>query len=406
MFVLLDSDSAQLTEAFRKLLQEEELADLMLYARTVRDNERQAELVDYLRKRYSWDSGPRWAFIAPDERCLAQGVATPDAKALADQLANAGVESQVRRLRAFVRRYPENLDGRLALLDTLRSIANERTRGAIGAQPGQRQERRGQDGGRQDVLFGPARRLLRAAEMAESDEKPVQLPAEDDLRIWARWADEFDWLMGSGQWMESDFAFEYGGEALDKHSSIVKNIYKKRIGLVEDALRRWPGSDRYWGIWLHMSLVIGDMSAKRLVNNLAPIPGTAPSAWPPYEAKLVLIQEARRNGDWRDLRDMLWESWLEMSQTLTSMQSAIQQAMRGMGRNSAMRTIMSRSLEGPWRQLLSPLIESLLMTGDVAGADSVLSLLKEAAGWDEVYGLAAETAIRCQMPQVAERWKQ
>jgi hypothetical protein len=355
-----------------------------------------------LRKRYSWGDGPRWAFIAPDERCLAQGAVIPNAKGLADQLANAGIESPVRRIRAFVRQHPENLDGRLALLNTLRSIANERTRGAIGTELAQRQ-----NGGRQAFMGG--RRIVRMAEMTEAAEMPVQLPAEDDLRIWARWADEFDQLMGSGQWLESDFAFEYGDDALDKHSTIVRSIYKKRIGLVEDALRRWPGSDRFWGMWLHMSIVLGDLSAKRLVSSLAPLPGTPNEAWPPYEAKVVLIQEARRNGDWRDLRDMLWDSWMEMSQTISNMQSAIQRAMRASGRNAEMRGAMPRLLENQletqWRQLLDPLIESLLMTNDISGAESVLGHLKEAAGWDEVYGLAAGIAMRCQMPQVAERWE-
>jgi hypothetical protein len=398
MFVLLDNDNAQLTEAFRKLLQEEELAELRLSIRTIRDNSRQTELIEYLRKRYSWGDGPRWAFIAPDERCLAHGAVMPGAKVLADQLADAGIESPVRRIRAFVRQYPENLDGRLALLNILRSIANERTRGAIGAELAQRQ-----NGGRQAFMGG--RRIFRVAEMADAEEVSVQLPAEDDLRIWARWADEFDQLMGSGQWLESDFAFEYGDDALDRHSTIVRNIYKKRIGLVEDALRRWPGSDRFWGIWLHMSIVLGDMSAKRLVSNLAPLPGTPTGAWPPYEAKVVLIQEARRNGDWRDLRDMLWESWLDMSQTISRLQSAVQRAMRASGRNAEMRAPMSQMFESQWRQLLDPLIESLLMTNDISGAESVLGHLKEAAGWDEVYDLAATIAMRCQMPQVAERWK-
>jgi len=386
IFILLEDDNNPLQPEFRKLMQEEGLAELRLNIRTVRDGGRQTELVGYLKERYSWDSGPRWAFITPDERCLAQGVAPPNAQVLADQLAQAGVESPVRRLRAFVRQYPENLDGKLALLRTLRSIAEERTRGVLEVEP------RGRPEG------GLSLRLFEQAEMLASKEKPVLLSAEDDLRVWARWADEFDRLMASGQWLESDFSFNWNDDFLDAHSPIVQGIYRKHIRQVEDALRRWPGSERIWGIWLHMSLVLGDRSARTFVNTLAPMPDTIPGTWPPYEAKLVLIQEARRDGNWREVRDLLWDSWTQVSQVLPTPQRRFP--------GGGERMFVSRMLESQWQQLMDPLIESLLMTGDIAGANSIVSQIKETTGWEDVSDLAAAIAIRCQMPQVAARWKQ
>jgi len=393
MFVVLEDDSSSLLSEFRKLMQEEDLAEFRLYIRTVRDNDRQTDLVNYLRERYSWDSGPRWAFIAPDERCLAQGVAPPDAQALADQLSQAGIESPVRQLRAFVRRYPENLDGKMTLLRTLRSIAEERTRGVLGAEP------RGRSEGRFESR--PSSRLFEQAEIMASKEKPVALSAEDDLRIWVRWADEFDKLMAAGQWLESDFSFNWNDDFLDAHSPIVQGVYRKHIRQVEDALRRWPGSERIWGVWLHMSLVLGDRSARAFVNTLAPMPDTIPGTWPPHEAKLVLIQEARRDGNWRDVRDLLWDSWMQISQVLST---PMRRLIPSGGGNQNM--FISRALESQWQQTMDPLIESLLRMGDVAGADSIVTQVKETSGWEEVSDLAATIAIRCEMPQVAARWRQ
>jgi len=402
MFVLLEDESAALSKKFRELMQEEGLAELKLNMRVVRSNNRQSsDLVDYLRSKFSWKSGSHWAFVSPDERCLAQGATPPDAQALADQLAQAGIESPIRRLRAFTRQYPENIDGKLVLLRTLRSIAEERTRGILGVESNNRQR------GELLQFGGDTRRSNRGifeqfSEILAPKEKPVQLSAENDLKVWARWADEFDKLMVSEQWLESDFTFNYDAERLDAHSPIVRGIYKKRIGLVEEALHRWPESDRIWSIWFHMSSVLGERSIKEFVGRLTPMPDTVPGTWPPYMIKLALIQEARRNGDWRDLRNLLWDSWLQMSQALSMFQGSLNVSRLG---NQSWMRIIPRIIESQWQELVDPLIESLLRSGDIAGADSVVAQLKESTGWEELSDLAAAIAIRCQMPQVAARWK-
>ena len=394
MLVVLVDEGSSMAQEFRKLLQEEDLAELRLYMRVVEDNGRQKELADYLRRRYSWNNGSYWGFFDPNERCLVQGQAVPGANYLAERLSEAGIESPVRRLRAFVRQYPEHLDGRLALLRTLRSIAEERTRSVFEVESsGAGQSGRGMPRG------GSRRtaRLLNQAEAVASGAQPTQLSAEDDLRIWVRWADELDRLFYSGQWLESNFAFERADEFLERHSQIVRNVYKKHIAAVEDALRRWPGSERIWGIWLQMSLVLGDRPLKTLMNTLVPMPDTVTGTWPPYEAKLILIQEARKNNDWRDLRGMLWESWEQLRQLLSTFQGETRAA-------AVSSRVMPRMLESQWQQLLEPLLESLLMTGDIGGADSVVYHLKGTAGWDEISDLVAAVAIRCQMQQVAARW--
>ncbi|MCL1907822.1 MAG: hypothetical protein FWG12_00455 [Holophagaceae bacterium] len=398
MLVLIEDEINPLYPAFRKLLQEEGLAELRLRLWIIRE-ERESELIEHLRSRFSWDVGPRWAFIDANERCLAQGTALPTDQALSDQLVQAGVESPVRRLRAYVRQYPENLDGKLALLSTLRNIADERTRGIVGEQ----QLYLGQDG--RPRALGGSVRTRQMSEMVDAvgaSEKPFQLLPEDDLKIWIRWADEFDRLMATGQWLESDFSFGFGADFLDRHSQIVRDTYRKRIGLVEDALRKWPGSNRIWGIWLHMFLVLGDRSAKAFVDSLVPMPDSAIGTWPPHEAKMVLIQEARRTGYWRDVRDILWDSWLQFCQSMSEVRRGVSPGGRNPWDGGR---IVPRMLEAQWQQLFDPLIESLIMTGDISSADTVLSQLKELGGGDEISNLAVAIAERCQMPRVAERWK-
>jgi hypothetical protein len=401
MLVLLDFDNGALLPGFRKLLQEEGMADLKLGIRHVRLGAEQSELADYLIGKYSWQSGPRWAFIDPSENCLAQGDEIPAAQALADQLDRAGVQSPLRRLRDYVRRYPDNVDGRLALLNMLWSIAEERTRGELGPN----NLTWGQNYGRLQFTSG-YRRTARINEMLrvmDTDEKPFLLSPEKDLKIWVRWADEFDRLMASGQWLESDFVFSNSDDFLDRHSTIVTGIYRKRIGLVEDALRRWPGSDRIWEIWLHMALVLGDRSAKALVDTLAPMPDTVPGTWPPYEAKMVLVQQARHSGDWRSVRDLLWDSWLQFSQTISGIQRRLNA--REMYGQERQMILGSQTFRTQWQQLMEPLIESLLRTGDIGGADSIVAQLKEYGGPGALSDLAAAVAARCDMPQLAARWK-
>jgi len=401
MFVLLDLDNGPLLSAFRKLLQEEGLAELKLGIRHVRLGIEQTELEDYLVGKYSWQLGPRWAFIDPNENCLAQGSEIPDAQALTDQLDKMGVRSPVRRIRDYVRRYPENIDGRLALLNMLWSIAEERTRGELGPNLTW-----GQNYGRLQFTAGN-RRTARINEMLRvmnSDDEPLLLSPEKDLKIWVWWAEEFDRLMATGQWLESDFTFSNSDDFLDRHSTIVRNIYKKRISLVEDALRRWPGSDRLWEIWLHMALVLGDRPAKALMDTLAPMPDTTPGTWPPFEAKMILVQQARRSGDWRSVRDLLLDSWTQFSQTISGIQRRIN--IREMSRQEGLVMFLgSRTVMAQWQQLMDPLIESLLRMGDIGGADSIVAQLKEYDGSGELSDLAAEVAARCDMPQLAARWK-
>jgi hypothetical protein len=392
MFVLLEDESAPMQEDFKKLLQEEDLADFKLTVRTLKGTSSDIALVSYLKNAFSWADGTRWAFVGSDERCLAHGAELPSIQELADQLAQAGIETPVRRLRSFLRRYPDHLDARLALLSTLRTIAVERARVALGlvSEDG---SNTGQRGGR------PSRSELKQSKAMKAARKPAPLPPENDLRIWVRWADEFDKLMESGLWLESDFAFDVRDELLDMHSPIVKAIFKKRIALVEDALRRWPGSERIWGIWLHMSLVLGDRLSHSFVSSLSPMPGTIHGTWPPYEAKLVLMQEAERKGDWGDVRTLLMESW---AQAASAMAKAHERSAKGLRPGERPAVAM---YESQWVQLLEPLIEAMLKMSDTAGAEAVLHHVIAYSGWDDVPSLAAAIAARCQMPQLAARWK-
>jgi hypothetical protein len=99
---------------------------------------------------------------------------------------------------------------------------------------------------------------------------------------------------------------------------------------------------------------------------------------------------------------MLWVSWLQVSQTF----SALHQRLNSNSFGGQFETrFITQMLESQWQELMEPLIESLLMSGDIAGADSVVAQLKELVGWGDMPDLAAAIAIRCQMPQVAARWK-
>jgi hypothetical protein len=298
-----------------------------------------------------------------------------------------------------VRRYPDNVEGRLELLKMLWSIAEERTKGELG--PNLTLE---QNYGR--MFTSGYRRTAWINEMLhviDTDEKPLLLSPEKDLKIWVRWADEFDKLMASGQWLESDFVFSNSDDFLDRHSTIVRNIYRKRIDLVEDALCRWPSSGRLWGIWLHMAWVLGDRPAKALVDTLAPMPDTVPGTWPPYEAKMVLVQQAKRSGDWRGVRNLLWDSWTQFSQTISGIQR--RPNIRGMYGQDGQMLLESRTFRAQWQQLMDPLLESLLRVGDIGGADSIVAQLKEYGGAGALSDLAAAVAVRCDMPQLAARWK-
>jgi len=99
---------------------------------------------------------------------------------------------------------------------------------------------------------------------------------------------------------------------------------------------------------------------------------------------------------------MLWESWLQFSQRMSMVRSGLgTAAVREWGGGFG----NPRTIEIQWRQLFDPLFESLLMTGDIVGAETVIYQLNENAGWEGIFDLAATVALRCELPQIAMRWK-
>ncbi len=408
MFVILEEGQEDYSAAFRKLLLQEGVAELNLRARIVRSNERQKELNQHLRTKYGLPKGPAWMFLDATGTRIRSGGTLPQASALADDLAQAGIQSPARPLRAFVRAHPDHLEGRVALLNTLRRIAEKRTMAALGLED-DNDNGRGMGRAIRDMMGafrpggrgpdrGPGGGLRRPGQPEPTlPTGAAPLSPEQDVLIWAPWCQELDRLLASPTWTEAELDLSDDEEVLlEATSALVHAVYERRIGTVEEALRRWPSSVRYWNLWLRMHQVLGGTGVKALAEQLGPAPGTPAEAWPPREVKMALVREARRTGDWSSVHQILWPQWQRFSQMVGG----------GGGRfPGGGGPFVSRMMDGQWEQMVGPLLEALVRLGNMSLAEQVVSTCADTLKWEDLPARASAVAEGCGKPELARRWR-
>lgn len=362
-WLVLEDEGATWGTRARAAMQEDPLVALNLPLYVV-GGKRADAMSTYLRDRFGWVRGGHWALLDSAGRVLVDGASLPNSVTLGLAAERAGLKSRAQELTDFLRRNSDHLEAKVALLRERIATASRRTQkvvGSLDAKPNQE----GEDG-----------RLP----------EPVQLDAENDLKIWAESAQLLDRLF-QGPWLEvsSDLPWALNG-AEAAHSPTMRTLWVRHLPAVEEALRRQPNAWDLWRIWILGADLSGGRSLAPLLDSLEPLPGTAPEDWPPAAVLEAFVRDAKKRHDWRAIREAMeprWEEW-----RLDTRRSAMGQ---GPG-------------ERIWSRVLQPLIEALLALGDAGTADQIVLQAIDVLRWDGVASQARDLALRLNRQDLAIRW--
>lgn len=360
------------------------LADCEIQLDSLYDPWNRARAMDLFRNQV----GPKgWALLTRTGAILASGVTPPTADVLLKALDTPETRTPLTTLRGFLQSHPENLEAREAYLRRLRSRACTRTRLQTGITGRTLND---------DLAEGRCKVVsFLGTEMPDATpfrNKP--LGAEDDVKIWAAYAQEFDKAFRQGSWEGMDL----GWNAVDSLpceacSSTMRTLFRIHRPKVEAALGRQPDDKGLWLLWLDMSLCIdGDFKA-RFMETLSAPPPEVRVAWPPEPALTPLVANAKKRRDWNEVRDLLGDyrsDFLKRSASRKHLLKVDPTFLTGMPID--------------WDGRMGPLVEALIQLGENAAVLEVVEALKEGPEAGTLVARAASLARACGRQDLATRW--
>jgi hypothetical protein len=431
LLIFAEKSESPIVDSASNLLKEEELADLYLSIHLLlSQNQASSGAAAALRSRFALGSNIQWAIVGASEQLLASGQTLPGAAELAQMLAAKGLNSPIRVLRDFLRANPDHLGARAELLGLQLASAGRRTGSAldIEAQPSisdliermQREREAAQASG------AAAPQAISLTQVPTAIPKDKVLDAEADLQIWAGYADTFDKLFAGDDWIAAGLSFQANQTMYEVCSPLVKNLYRRKIGMVEAALERAPTNSNFWSVWSQMADVLGDRSIAALLGRLPQLPSQAgllfESGWP-GSIRGRLAKEARANGSWKALADFYWE-YFQKTMDLSTINhgyaaTAGSEGDRGAAyaatltddaaRMRQMMNSMNNTIwDNEWNSMFEPLLESLIRMNDLGRAGTIMDELQKrqrAGNWGQSQmQKAVALASRCERPDIASQW--
>ena len=233
------------------------------YLATIRERDIPA-FEQWVRQKYGLANSARWAAIGMDNSLIVVGTQVPIAKEFDKILEQKGIKTPLRILRDFLRENPGHIDAMTDLLTEVR------------------------------------RRALHVMPPNPTED----LDTEKDLRTWAVVAAETDKVF-SGDWLGIDIIFFRPDKVQpERYSKLMRNVFKKHISKVEQAISLDPLNDTLWNIWAWMAQCIPDYKWNPFINSIEP--GIFPSqlfpknfsVFPSASVCAWLIEESRAKKDW------------------------------------------------------------------------------------------------------------
>jgi tetratricopeptide (TPR) repeat protein len=129
----------------------------------------------------------------------------------------------------------------------------------------------------------------------------TDLDAEKDVWAFAIMASETDKVF-SGNWLGTDIAFFRPDQVQpERHSRLMRDVFKKHIYKVEQAVRLDPLNWTLWNIWAWMAQCLPDYKWDSFINTIEPSMYPYMNSYrvfPPSNVSAWIIEEARAKKDW------------------------------------------------------------------------------------------------------------
>ncbi|HJV22869.1 MAG TPA: hypothetical protein VJ570_09230 [Holophagaceae bacterium] len=367
-WVLVEDPAKPMAGALADLLKAEPLVEsaFKVYSSTT-----EGPLGRELRGAFSWE-GPRWALVNAKGQILLVGTRLPSAQDLWDQLRQAGVQTRLEVLEAFVARNPDHLEARVELLGERFSVAHRRMAPFLKPQPKPAEEER-----------APAPELIQA------------IGDDDDARIWGRLAAELERHLISGDFLKAE-AWPFLGKPQEvaAFSRSMQAAASKGLTVVEDALRQSPTNWSLWSWWDKLAALAGGRPLSPLLASLTLLPGQGAQELPPEYVLKGYLRRAKAAGQWKMIRELLAPRWEAEQQTPTEVLAL---DVSGKAKEDG--------LGFSWDNYLGALLEARLRLGETQDADRMLTeILQWQPGSVSLPRRAAAVATVCGHPDLAARW--
>ncbi|HJV89963.1 MAG TPA: hypothetical protein VJ623_06635 [Holophagaceae bacterium] len=367
-WLLVEDPAKPMAGALAELLKAEPLVEsaFKVYSSTL-----EGPLGRELRGAFGWD-GPRWALVNAKGQVLLVGTRLPPAPELWAQVRQAGVQTRLEVLEAFVARNPDHLEGRVELLGERFSVAHRRMAPFLKPQPKPVED-----------------------EKAPSPELIRPFGDEEDGRIWGRLAAELERHLLSGDFLKTEgWPFLGKPQEVAAFSPAMKAAALKGLPVVEDALRQSPTHWILWSWWEKLATITGGRPLSPLLASFTLLPGQRLTALPPEYILKGYLQRARAAGAWKAIRELLAPRWeaeqLEPMEVL-ALDIAGKAKEDGLGFS--------------WDNYLGALLEARLRLGETQDADRMLAeILQWQPGSVSLPRRAAAVATACGYPDLAARW--
>lgn len=393
LVVILDGPKGELKKEAERLTQEPDWIELEL--RVAFYSAEAPKIEQALKEKAPQVSRPGWVLMGPGAKVVAAGSRLPSRAAMEQLLEEAGIRSRSKILRDFLRTHPGHLEAKSNLIGLLMSKAATATQAKLGL--------------RQEPLhpvdkpFDPSvwakeqEERQDRKEREEKEKKPLkELQTGEDLLIWSEVAEQVDRIFRSGEWRSMEMWSTHPNEAA-RHSPIMKEVIRRGMPEVEDALQGRPTDWGLWSLWLAMSDALGGRPLMPLVESLSPSPLQDPDGWPPEAVKSRYLKDAKARQDWQAIRDLLLPEWERQRVWESQIKGSYQYVEDG--------KVKANPWEAStWRERTEPLVEALLRLGESTLADKVVRSALAKNPWDGLTAKASALALRCNQPALAAAW--
>ncbi|MCL1893746.1 MAG: hypothetical protein FWG02_05890 [Holophagaceae bacterium] len=327
----------------------------------------------------------QWGFAVPEGnnryRILLQGteIEMPTAEDIHSAIENAGIKSPIKVLTDFLKTHPDHLDVRIALLNALRPLAEERTRDILKLDIKSNYQQTQEERMRADI----SNKYIVDIDVL-GDQK---LDSEQDEMIWGQYAKELQVLFKNSDWRLVSLPRTQYQIPIDACSPLMVEIYRQNIPKVEAYLEEYPSNDSVWRMYGYMTSMVKQYPNRALLDRIAPFPDMR---WPAPEVLDLLLTEDRVKGNWNAIAETMVGYWSSLRNEIFGWFFAPQ--------------IANMFLDNIWSTNLELILESTIKANRIEDAETIIADVARVPRFKDIQRRAAELANKLGRPEIQTKW--
>ena len=381
----------EITRQARQILRSPELVEYSLGLKTYDLNPTNPDKIFTYTSRHIDISKPGFALFAPSGRLIARGNTAPTREQIKTALDSAGIQTPIKTLRTFLQQHPNHIEARGQLIGLLRDKAIAQTKAKLDIDSKSARERM-QDSRGEGVSVSFNNNDLPDTSSFQSK----QLESEDDITIWAPYAQELDMAFNNGTWSSLigtiNDTFNYAPVEICSQTMMV--LYRRHLPIIEETLVTLPGRHDLWSLWFYFAKMTDKSGGAVFLDSFPDMPPELRIQWPPPNVVDFFVKSAKEAGDWGLIRKLLDTFWISLKNMAAHAKFAAENP------NIRIKTYWDIN----WSINYSALLESMLRTGSDDEAHEFVQAIKLSQS-PQLIGNCIELAVSCERSDLAEQWR-